>query len=94
MRLQGTLYADAVAARELLKTIIGELKLTPRLPAAEAAPGTDGTGAGAGPENEESRSPCYEVTGSIFLPNLLDPLGSGGPSVVAGAGFEPATFGL
>lgn len=87
MRLQGTLYADPVAARELLKTIVGELKLTPRLPAANvAATGTDGTSAGAGPQEDESRSPCYEVTGSAFLPNLLIPLGSGGPSVVAGAG--------
>ncbi len=95
MRLQGTLYADSVAARELLKTIVGELKLTPRLPAADvAATGTDGTTAGAGLQKDESRSPCYEVTGSAFLPNLLIPLGSGGPSVVAGAGFEPATFGL
>jgi hypothetical protein len=74
-----------VAARELLKTIIDELKLTPRLPAADLATGTDATSAGAGPQKDESRSPCYEVTGSAFLPNLLIPLGSGGPSVVAGA---------
>jgi DNA invertase Pin-like site-specific DNA recombinase len=85
LRLQGTLYADPVAARELLKTLIGELKLTPRLPPVDvAATGTDDTSAGAS-QKEESRTPCYEVSGSVFLPNLLIPLGSGGPSVVAGA---------
>jgi hypothetical protein len=30
-------------------------------------------------------TPCYEVSGSVFLPNLLIPTASGGPSVVAGA---------
>ena len=94
MRLQATLYADPVAAREMLKAVLGELTLTPK-PVDAEIPVTEPTKAGAaGPQKEESRTPCYEVSGSIFLPNLLIRLGSGGPSVVAGAGFEPATFGL
>ena len=93
LRLQETLYADPVAAREMLKAVVGELTLTPR-PAAEVGLTKPTKAATTGAQKDESRTPCYEVSGSVFLPNLLIPLGSGGPSVVAGAGFEPATFGL
>ena len=83
LRLQATLYLDPKAAQVLLKAVVGELKLTPRMP-----------GEAAGAQKEESRTPLYEVSGSAFLPNLLLLPNAGGPSVVAGPGFEPGTYGL
>ena len=82
LRFQATLYLDPKAAQALLKAIIGELNLTPKVPFASEG------------QKEESRTPLYEVSGSAFLPNLLLVLNAGGPSVVAGPGFEPGTFGL
>ena len=78
MRFQATLYLDPKRAQELLKAIVGELKLTPVMPAATA----EG-------QKEESRTPLYEVSGSAFLPNLLlTPVAvADGPSVVAGRVF-------
>ena len=51
-----------------------------------------------GPRKGESRSTwAFQVTGSLSLLDLLILVGSesqSSPSVVAGTGFEPVTFGL
>jgi hypothetical protein len=84
-RLERTLETDHKAGQTWLKDLVGELTLTPVEMPCEPGKG----------ESRSTRG--YQIGGSLFLPAILIPLTSSGsecPSVVAGAGFEPATFGL
>ena len=91
-RLGEALAGDHAQARELLRALVGELTMTP---GTMKSPAAEGEATGTGTQKDESRTPCYQVSGSVFLQAFLVPLeGPVGLSVVAGAGFEPATFGL
>ncbi len=88
---------DPTAAKATLKALIGELKLTPVETTADGEDELPEPPEPSGPQKKRSRSLWnYQVTGSLYLQNLLIPVEGVPvrPSVVAGAGFEPATFGL
>ena len=83
-RLARTLETNPPEGQATLKALLGQLTLTPMEKKPDAGKG-------------ESRSTwAYQVTGSLYLPDILVLIGEkpGSPSVVAGTGFEPVTFGL
>ncbi len=108
LRLRDNLTGDDPAsAKPMLKALVGELKLypeqLPELPQAvrevKKPEGKKRKNASTKPAKGKSRATWgFRVVGSLFLQNLLVPVSAEGlvvcPPDVAGAGFEPATFGL
>ncbi|MBE2254324.1 MAG: recombinase zinc beta ribbon domain-containing protein [Myxococcus sp.] len=105
LRLRDNLTGDDPAsAKPMLKALVGELKLYPEKLTDAAEPAVKSVEekkktvkSEKTPRKEKSRATWgFRVVGSLFLENILVPVAENQvcPPDVAGAGFEPATFGL